>query len=119
MKNTFCLSFLVFMILCFPLLSSAQSDVKPIQISIWDTVQLFDTETSIHGIRLTLLYGVNRDIHGVDWGMVHNKVNGDMIGWQSGFVNIVEGETKGLQEGFVNIVKGNFGGWQSGCCEYK
>ena len=117
MKKPFCFALLVFMILCFSLTSFAQSEVKPIQLSLWNTVQLEDASTSIHGIRIAL-YGENEDVYGVDWGLVL-KVNGDMIGWQPGFVNIVEGDLMGLQEGFVNMVGGDLWGWQSGCVNFN
>ncbi|MFC1528440.1 LA_2272 family surface repeat-containing protein [Candidatus Latescibacterota bacterium] len=113
MKNAFCILLIAFVITCCPLVSSAQSDVKPIQISIWNPVQLFNSSTSIHGIRLILLYGVNQDIIGLDWVGVIHKVNGDMVGWQEGIINIVGGNVRGFQDGFVNYVKGEFWGLQT------
>jgi hypothetical protein len=114
MKNILCLVLIIFIIICYPLTSSAQSDVKPIQISILDPVQIFDSDTSIHGIRLTLFYGTNQDVVGLDWGGVVHELSGDMIGWQEGIVNLVEGDVKGFQDGFVNFVEGDFWGVQTG-----
>ena len=87
--------------MCFPHAILAQSDIKPIQIAVWDPVQIFDSTTSIHGIRFNLLYGVNRDIYGIDFGLVQ-KLNGNMKGWQTGCVNLIEGNMEGFQQGFVN-----------------
>lgn len=112
MKNTLYLALIAFVIICCPLTSSAQSKVKPIQISIWKPVQLFNSGTSIHGIRLTLLYSVNQDVIGMDLAGVVHRLNGDMIGWQEGIVNLIEGDMKGFQDGFVNCVEGDFWGLQ-------
>lgn len=117
MKKQFGFVFVVFMILCISLTPSVQAQVKPIQLSLWNTIQLFDASNSIHGIRIAL-YGENEDIYGVDWGIVL-KVNGDVNGWQAGFANLVEGDFKGYQEGFVNMVGGDFLGWESGCVNFS
>ncbi|MFC1538566.1 LA_2272 family surface repeat-containing protein [Candidatus Latescibacterota bacterium] len=116
MKKQFGFVFVVFMILCISLTSSVQAQVKPIQLSLWNTVQLEDASTSIHGLRLAL-YGENENIIGLDCGIVL-KVNGDMFGWQSGCVNLVEGDVKGYQEGFVNMVGGDVWGWQNGVVNF-
>ena len=113
MKKHFGFVYVVFMIMCISLTSSVQAEVKMIQLSLWNTVQLEDASTSIHGIRIAL-YGENEDVYGLDCGLVL-KVNGDMIGYQSGVINLVEGYLKGYQEGLVNIVGGDVWGWQNGC----
>ena len=78
MKYTLHLTLIAFMILCLPTASMAQSSVKPIQIAIWHPVQIFDSETSIYGVRISLLYGVNQDVYGLDYGLV-NKLKGDVM----------------------------------------
>ena len=113
MKKTVVFVILVAALVSVPFTSFAQSDVKHFQISVFDPVQIHDSSTSIHGVRISLFYGVNQDVHGLDWGLVH-KVNGDMIGLQSGVVNLVEGDVMGYQDGIVNHVRGDFYGWQSG-----
>ncbi len=113
MKKLLGFIFVVFMIACISLASPVQAQVKPVQLSLCNTIQLEDTSTSIHGIRLAI-YGENEDIYGLDWGAVL-KVNGDMFGLQIGLVNLVDGDMKGRQDGFfVNIVGGDVWGWQSG-----
>ena len=111
MKRMICFILLVVIAVSFPVVSQAQSDVKPIQLSLWDGIQLYDADTSIAGLRLSI-YGVNRNVSGIDWGLVP-KVTGDMLGWQSGIVCIVEGNMTGYQEGLVNCVKGDVLGWQN------
>ena len=86
---------LIAICIVLPQAVEAQSDIKPFQFAIWDPVQLFDSEKSIHGVRLNLIYGVNQD----------------MFGFDLGFVNRVKGEAQGLQYGFVNFNEGNFKGW--------
>jgi hypothetical protein len=112
MKKSLGIVFVAFMIMCISITSSVQAQEKLIQLSLWNTIQLEDASTSIHGLRLAL-YGENQNITGIDWGGVL-KVNGDMIGWQSGVVNLVDGDMKGIQESLVNIVGGEVWGWQSG-----
>jgi len=112
MKKAFYCTILVVLVIMTALLSTAYGDVKPIQLSVWDTVQLYDASTQIHGLRLSI-YGVNEQVHGVDWGIVP-KVTGDFLGWQCGVINIVGGNATCYQGGIVNLVEGDFLGWQSG-----
>ena len=114
MKSRLYLILIVLIFLLIPNIVLAQSDIKPIQISLWHPVQLYDSTTTIHGLRINLFYGINKDVHGVDAGLIVQKLTGNMKGWQPGFINLVEGNVEGLQEGLVNHVKGNFTGWQSG-----
>jgi hypothetical protein len=113
MKRITVLLTAVLLLALFAVPANAQSNIKPIELSVWSPFQLYTEDTSIHGVRLTLIYGKNEDIHGVDWGLVH-RVTGDFMGWQPGFVNLVDGSMKGFQEGFVNTVGGEVRGWQSG-----
>ncbi|MCK4773382.1 MAG: hypothetical protein KAT30_01300, partial [Candidatus Krumholzibacteria bacterium] len=57
--------------------------VKYFQISLWPSAQVYDKSYSIHGVRLSLLYGVNRDMIGFDFGIA-NDVGRDMKGVQLG-----------------------------------
>ena len=67
---------MVFTFFCFHNSVMAESSAKPIQISLWPTIQMHDSETSIKGFRLNLLYGVNQDVSGLDIGSA-NKVKGN------------------------------------------
>ncbi|MFH1679273.1 MAG: hypothetical protein ABIH26_01365 [Candidatus Eisenbacteria bacterium] len=109
-----------------------EAGTKPVQLALWNPVQIFDEETSIAGVRVNLLYGVNREMMGLDiglgnhtrgnttgfqWGLVgyteglfigwqHNAFNysAEIRGFQSGFYNGAETAT-GFQLGFVNITE--------------
>ena len=111
MKRIVC-SIAVLMLVMALFSTTALAEIKPIQLSIWETVQLYDKSTSISGLRLSI-YGVNEDVKGIDFGLV-TKVNGEFLGWQSGIVNLVEGNATGYQDGVFNRVRGDFLGWQTG-----
>ena len=96
MKRLHIIALFICIAIFTPIIAQAQSDVKPIQIALWHPVQIFDSETSIYGVRISLLYGVNQDVYGLDFGLV-NKLNGDMKGSQGGLVNLVEGDVVGMQ----------------------
>ena len=113
MKLRLYLILIIIFILLSPHIVFAQSDIKPIQISLWHPVQLHDSTTTIHGLRLNVFFGINKDIHGVDAGLIVQKLTGNLKGWQPGFINLIDGNVEGFQEGLVNHVKGNFTGWQS------
>jgi hypothetical protein len=85
-------------------------ETKPIEISLWTPVQIHDETTSIKGFRLNILYGVNKDVTGLDLGLVNRNtgvfkgvqlglvgMSGDFTGWQATFVNITDGKFVGLQ----------------------
>jgi hypothetical protein len=86
---------------------------KPVQLSLFNPIQLFPEKTSISGVRLSLIYGCNDNVQGVDWGLV-NHVRGDGFSWQSGGVGIVEKNFTGFQNNVVNLVQGEFTGLQYG-----
>ena len=73
-----------------------------VQLALFNPVQLISEGESVEGIRLNLIYSVNRDMTGVDLGFV-NKTTGDFLGLADGAINIVDGQATGLQMGFVNI----------------
>lgn len=72
---------------------------QPLQLALWETVQLVDASESITGLRLNL-YGVNRDLVGVDLGGV-NRLTGSGTGLQVGLGNLVEGDFTGVQWGWA------------------
>ena len=86
-------------------IAEAQSQAKPVQLALWHPVQLFDSDTSIRGFRLDLLYGVNQDVLGLDLGLV-NRTLGDQTGLQLGLANITHGSFVGLRSGAVNMAGG-------------
>ena len=90
---------------------------KPIQLALFNPVQIFPENTSITGLRLNLIYGKNRNVSGIDWGFV-NSTTGSQVGWQNGFINLVDGGFLGLQTGFVNLTDSKFEGLQWGFVNY-
>lgn len=90
---------------------------KPIQIALFNPVQICPENTSIAGLRWDIIYGKNNNVLGLDFGLV-NQTTGTQSGAQWGFVNLVEGGFKGFESGFVNATKGNSLGLQGGFVNY-
>jgi hypothetical protein len=91
----------------------AAEGTQPIQVALFNPVQIFPEETSIQGVRLSLLYGVNRDVHGLDLGFVKQNT-GNGLGLQGGLIGLVDGGFQGWQSNAVNLISGEFGGFQDG-----
>jgi len=89
-----------------------EAGTKPIQLALWNPVQAFDEETSIAGIRINLLYGVNRNVLGLDIGL-GNHTRGNTTGLQYGLVGYTEGTFVGWQHNFFNYST-TFLGFQTG-----
>jgi len=85
--------------------SARAEEAKPINLALFTPIQIFPAETSIHGFRLSLLYGVNREMHGLDVGLV-NRATGGVAGFQWGVVNWDESTLEGVQLSFVNYLGG-------------
>jgi hypothetical protein len=125
-----------FYLLIFSLLISLPSVIyaqeKPIQLSLFNPIQIFPENTSIAGLRLNLIYGKNANVLGLDLGLVNqttgsqsgvqwgavNLTDGGFKGWQSGYVNVSHGSSLGLQTGFVNYHSGYFNGLQFSVVNY-
>jgi len=105
-------------------------EAKPIQLALFNPVQMVPAEESIKGVSLGLIYAVNQDVtglsfvffgvneakgntKGVEFGL-GNWVEGFSHGWQAGFVNRVGSRFVGLQSGILDIVKGDLTGAQLG-----
>ena len=93
----------------FTSLSSAQGE--PIQLSLFNPIQIVPEYQSIGGFRFNLIYGKNVNVTGLDLGLV-NYTTGSQSGLQFGGVNLVDGGFLGAQLGMVGITKGNFQGFQ-------
>lgn len=104
-------------------------ETKPLQLSLFNPVQIVNEDTSIKGLRLDLLYGVNDNVAGIDFGIVNrdkgkgcglqlgvvNRVSCSFYGYQRSIFNVVEENFIGIQLGEVgNYVKGDYLGYQSG-----
>ncbi len=116
MKNLFATLFISLLVVGFfnkPIMAQD----KPIQIALFNPVQIFPENTSITGLRLNILYGKNNNVSGLDWGFV-NSTTGKQVGLQMGFVNLVDNGFLGLQSGFVNLTDSRFEGLQWGFVNY-
>ncbi|MFC1499327.1 hypothetical protein ACFLS1_12770 [Verrucomicrobiota bacterium] len=74
------------------------------ELSIWPNMQLCSTNTGVRGLRISLM-GWNRDLSGLDIGLI-NFVTDDVAGLQvGGFINSVGRDMKGVQAayGLVNM----------------
>jgi len=113
MKKSTILSVIIPLISLFCLTGSLKAQEKPIQLALFNPVQIFPENTSIAGLRISLIYGKNASVTGLDWGLV-NSTTGIQKGVQFGMVNLTDGGFSGWQQGFVNVTKGNSLGLQSG-----
>ncbi len=87
---------------------------KPIQISLFNPIQILPEKESVSGIRINLIYGKNENVQGLDWGLV-NHTTGSELAWQVGAFGYVEKDFFGWQDNyFANITNGEFTGFQSG-----
>jgi hypothetical protein len=114
MKNHFSL-LIVSILILFSSFIKAQDN--PIQLSLFNPVQIVPENESVSGIRLNLIYTKNANVSGFDWGLV-NKTTGKQLGVQWGFVNLVDGGFTGWQSGAVNVTYGSSVGLQTGWVNY-
>ncbi|OGW75697.1 MAG: hypothetical protein A2Z72_03215 [Omnitrophica bacterium RBG_13_46_9] len=109
--------FLILSLFC--LLAMSQSakaeDSEPIQLAIFNPIQIVPETDSINGARLSLFYTVNKDVSGLSlvWLGV-NRATGDVKGVEIGLGNWVEGSSYGLQAGLLNHAGKRFVGLQYG-----
>jgi hypothetical protein len=86
---------------------SAEAAFSPVSISIMPPVQFPPSDFNITGARVSALYGSQRDIYGLDLGLIGNITNGNFVGLAvSGIFNYTKGDTSvlGLQfAGLANI----------------
>ena len=95
---------------------SAQDN--PVQLALFNPVQLFNETTSVTGLRINLIYGKNTAVKGLDWGFVNHTTSGVSKGVQFGFVGLADADFTGWQDNFANITKGSFEGFQWGVVNY-
>lgn len=87
---------------------------SPVQLSLFNPIQLVSEDTAIEGIRFNLIYGKNVSLTGLDIGLVNHTGSGGFKGLQYGLVNISDASAKGLQLSAVNFGKGEVVGLQWG-----
>lgn len=102
---------------CLAMLCAARPAIAqeehPIQLALWNPVQVVPEQDAVRGVRLNILYGKNAAVTGFDIGLVNHTVN-DFMGVQFGVVGISNGDFTGWQNDWVNVVQGAFEGLQSG-----
>jgi hypothetical protein len=86
---------------------------RSFQLSFINPVQIHSEDQAIKGVRLSLLYGRNTDVTGLDASFLVNHVTGDFEGVQLGIVGLNDGDSAGWQANGINISKGHFYGLQS------
>ena len=100
------------------IIPSAMAKDRPIQLALFAPIQLFPESNSITGIRLSLIYGKNTSVTGLDWGLVNHTTAGRSMGVQFGLVGLADADFLGWQDNAINIVKGDFEGLQWGFVNY-
>jgi hypothetical protein len=70
-------------------ISVTEGDTRPIQLSVFNPVQIQPDWTSIAGLRLSLFHSVNQGMIGFDWVLAGVNVTRAMHGVQLGLVNII------------------------------
>jgi hypothetical protein len=88
-------------------------ETKPINLALFDPVQIFKKDIPIKGFRFNLIYGNNSAMTGVDIGLA-NWVTGETVGIQWGVINYTMGDFTGWQSSPVQKVGGHMLGLQSG-----
>ena len=131
MKNTL-IKFCSTIIIIISIISVTSAQEKPIQLSLFNPIQIVPENQSVSGLRFNLIYGKNTNVTGLDLGLVNqstglqngvqwggvNLTDGGVTGWQAGFVNISKGSSVGLQTGAVNYHQGHFNGLQFSIVNY-
>ena len=91
-------------LVALPQVSGAQTleesrTVTPVQLAVWDPIQLFGESASVTGLRLNLISAANHDVTGLD---------------VLGLASLTRGDQKGLQLALYDEVMGDLAGWQIG-----
>jgi hypothetical protein len=107
----------VFVSLFVAFTSIVTAQENPINLALFNPVQIFPENTSVAGLRFNLIYGKNVNVTGLDLGLV-NKTTGEQAGVQWGFVNLIDGGFKGWQAGFINVTNGSSLGLQTAAVNY-
>lgn len=114
MKKQFVVIIIVFM---FPLVSSQFAQSNPIQLSLWNPLQIVDEAKSVSVLRLSI-YGVNSGMTGLDLGIWNETRSQPQVGVQFGIVGKSLAGFTGWQASTVNISRSMFEGFQAGAVNY-
>ena len=97
-----------------PAAKASSAGTFPFCIAVIDPVQIPWNDLSVEGFRLSILYGRNADVSGLDLGGLVSVADGDLYGLEiSGLANVVGSSSGALQiAGLANVCDGDFCGWQ-------
>ena len=100
-------------------LASAVARAEPptasatVQLALLDPVQVVSEDTSVEGLRFSVLRGANRDVSGLDVSAGATRTLGSLRGLQIAAANDVDGDGAGIQIGlFASYVEGELRGLQ-------
>jgi len=85
---------------------------KPINLAVWDGVQIVKADQSVEGFRLGI-YSRNAGMVGLDLG-IFERTDGVLKGLQMAGASLTAGDATGWQINLVGVVKGKFTGLQGG-----
>jgi hypothetical protein len=89
---------LMLALVCLLLAAPLKADM-PVQLALWENLQLVDSSESITGIRLNV-YGVNQNLNGLDLGFLH-ELRGSGTGMQYGLVSLTLHDFTGIQYSLI------------------
>jgi hypothetical protein len=92
---------------------AAQQTDEPFEFALFTPLQVRGESSAIQVFRLSLLYGSNVSVKGLDVGLVARNTGGESKGLQWALVGYVEGDFVGWQNGWLaGWVEGNITGLQ-------
>ncbi len=87
---------------------------EPFEFALFSPLQVRGPESAIQVLRISLLYGENVSVKGLDLGLVARTTGGESKGLQYALVGYVEGDFVGWQNsGLAAVVQGNMVGLQT------
>ena len=101
-------------VVSFAASAPAGAQSRPIQLALFNPIQIFPEQDAIAGLRLNLIYSKNTTVSGLDIGLVNHITGSPSVGMQWSLVGIVDGDFTGFQAGMVNLTKGKIEGLQWG-----
>ena len=94
------------------------AEKRPVQIALFNPLQIFPEEDHVSVFRFSLIYGRNASITGLDFGLVNHTTSGISTGIQWGLVSWNDDAFTGWQYSAANVTKEPFKGLQLGVFNY-
>lgn len=91
----------------------AQENAESFELALFSPVQVRSPDVPVRILRLSLIYGENVSVRGLDVGLVARNTGGISKGLQYGLVGMVDGDFVGWQNTFINVTRGEFLGLQT------